>query len=146
MSDSTEFRRRDREQLRGLFTLGLMAILITLRTSQTEIVFSFLNTRYIITGIIDLTLALWGVYAFMMIVSLSGDILPTKLCEMCYTIGIAFLVFSFLLFYITAIAFASNIPVYWNVLAVIAILSPVYYFMIRSFVSLYRRIRKFVER
>ncbi len=144
MPESTEFRRRDREELRGLFTLGLMAILITLRISQTEIVLVVFDKRFIITGILDLTLALWGAYAFLIIVSLSGDILPERFCEVCYKIGVSFLVVSFLMYWITAIAISTNLPVYWNVVVSLVLLSPGYYVIIASVIGLYRRIRKYV--
>lgn len=101
---------RGREELRGLFTLGLMAVLITLRVTQTKILLNLFGYSYDITGIIDLTLIFWGIYAFLMITWLSSDWLPERLCVVSYSVGTSMLFISFLLFYIAGIAIFSTFP------------------------------------
>ncbi len=105
-----------REELRGLFTLGLMAILITLRIGQHEIVFPIMGQNYIFTGVIDFTLACWGVYAFLMIVSFSTDFFPERVCRASYAIGLSFLVVTLIIFYIVVMVIAFTLPYQWSLL------------------------------
>jgi len=105
-----------REEVRGLFTLGLMAILITLRVTQTEITINLFGHSYIITEIIDITLVCWGIYAFLIVVWLSSDWLPKRWCDLSYVVGTSMLLWSFLLFYITGIALFSTLPLPWHLI------------------------------
>ena len=128
MPDAKERKKREeREGHRGLFTLGLMAVLISLRVNQTKIEFG--NIEF--TGVIDLTLVLWGTYALLMIASLSPDLLSERFCDICYMLGIGFLLFSFALFYVIAIALTTSLPAYWNIAALLVLLIPIYYVIIQ---------------
>lgn len=138
-----------REELRGLFTLGLMAILIALRIAQTQIVFSFqplFDRSYNVTSVVDLTLVMWGIYAFMMVVSLSSDVLPERLCRFCHLIGVLFLGLSFLFYYIIAIAIAQSLPLPWSGIIVAVLLVPVDAAFVTFLFGLYKRFRTRMKR
>jgi hypothetical protein len=67
----------EREQAIGLFTLGLMAVLVVYRFSNTSdypiplIGMTLSNT--FVNAIIDITVFLWGLYAFLMVFCLAMD-------------------------------------------------------------------------
>ena len=123
-----------REELRGLFTLGLMAILITLRVTQNEIIFYIFGQQYNMIGVIDVTLMFWGLYVLLMILWLSNDWLPKNLCDIAYQSGIAMLALSFALFYITLIAMFSVVSMPWHLLTYL-LLVPLAYLSIKIVVQ-----------
>lgn len=130
-------KREEREERRGLFTLGLMAILITWRISQTKIVLGNLE----FTSVIDFVLALWGMYAFLMIVSFSTDLLPERVCDVAYGVGLLFLAFSFVFFFVLVVAIAASLPKYWNLAALLVIVIPGWYFIIHEIYRGYKRLK-----
>lgn len=120
-----------REELRGLFTLGLMAILVTLRIGQHEIVFPIMGQNYIFTGVIDFTLACWGVYAFLMIVSFSTDFFSERVCRVSYAIGLSFLVVTLLIYYLVVMVIAFTLPYHWNLLGYLLYI-PILYVAVKA--------------
>jgi hypothetical protein len=129
-----------REELRGLFTLGLMAVLITLRVTQTEITFYLLGQVYIMTGIIDAALMLWGLYAFLMVIWLSNDWLPKKICIIAYAFGTSMLILSFALFYFTLIAIFSVISMPWHLITYL-LLIPLFYLLAKGIIQAIKALR-----
>jgi hypothetical protein len=133
MSENEEKEWR-REELRGLFTLGLMAILITLRIGQHEIVLPIMGQNYIFTGVVDFTLASWGVYAFLMIVSFSTDFFPERICEVSHEIGLVFLFLTIAMYYVIVMVIAFTMPDYWKLLGYLSFI-PILYVAVRIIVG-----------
>lgn len=140
--EAKEWRR---EELRGLFTLGLMAILITLRIGQRELVFTIMGQSYIFTQFVDITLACWGVYAFMMIVSFSTDIFDQRMCKISRAIGLSFLAITFIFYYAMVLVIAFMLPSYWNVLGYLLFI-PIAYFAFKAFTGAIRFLIKIVTK
>ena len=137
-----EGRAWRREEVRGIFTLGLMAILVALRVGQPTINLASEGETVAVVGIIDLTLVFWGIYAFSMIISLSTDIFPEKACKISYKIGILFLLASFLLYYLVAMGFASKLPYFWRLGAFLLLIAPILYVTFRLIIRCFRLIVK----
>ena len=129
-----------REELRGLFTLGLMAVLITLRVTKTEITFYLFGQIYIMTGIIDIALVLWGLYALLMVIWLSNDWLPKKICSIAYAFGTSMLIFSFILFYFTLIAIFSAISMPWHLVTYL-LLVPLFYLLVKGSIQMIKALK-----
>jgi hypothetical protein len=100
----------------------------------------------IITGIIDFVLALWGAYALLMIVSFSTDLLPERLCDFSYKLGLAFMLSSFALFYVVALALGSSLPQYWNLAASLILWSPLCYVIGLVIFNAYKMIKSRLAR
>ena len=95
-----------REELRGLFVLGVIATLISARPyyESVEIPFGFIPVE--VTLFADFILILWGLYTFFMAVSYSGDFLPGYLCDIYNRIGrVLFILGAFFTSYLSIILF-----------------------------------------
>jgi hypothetical protein len=70
---------KEREELRGLFVLGIIA---TLLTSREFLDFPILGvpTRTILLSLI----LSWGAYAFFMVIAISGDWVKEPIVKVCY--------------------------------------------------------------
>jgi hypothetical protein len=82
--DRTRFRR---EEVRGLFVLGVIAVLIVLWTNPA------LNDptnpiTFPIRGALDILLLFWGGYAFLTVIGLSEDVFGKRLSDTSYLIGL----------------------------------------------------------
>ena len=75
-----EFRK---EELRGIFALGLLAVLVSFRYAQGHdtIMFNFGAGSFDLVPMLDITIALWSLYAFFMVIGLSVDELPKSITE-----------------------------------------------------------------
>lgn len=146
MSESEENRWR-KEELRGIFTLGLMAILVALRISQPEITLQIAGQDIIVTEVIDFTLVLWGAYAIAMVISLSTEIIPENMCRFSYGLGLGFLFMSFAMYYLVALVLVLFIlPYYWNVVAYFLLIAPVFYVALRTTVHSIKRLAKWMRK
>jgi hypothetical protein len=67
------------EEVRGLFVLGIIAVLIVLNTQPLPSVFRVL---------VDTLLGFWGGYAFLTVVGLSEDIFGKKISDAFYLVGL----------------------------------------------------------
>jgi hypothetical protein len=141
----TENKRMRREEIRGIFTLGLMAILITLRVSQHEITLEIMGQVYIFTEIIDVTLICWGIYAFAMMIWLSPEIFPKNVCDFSYMMGILFLLLSFILYYLTAFVITFTLPSYWKIVSLFLLVLPLY-IAVQGIISAIKWLVKLVKR
>lgn len=141
----TENKRMRREEIRGIFTLGLMAILITLRVSQHEITLEIMGQVYIFTEIIDVTLICWGIYAFAMMIWLSPEIFPKNVCKFSYVMGILFLFLSFTLYYLTAFVITFTLPSYWKIVSLFLLALP-FYIAVQGTINAIKWLIKLVKR
>jgi type IV secretory pathway TraG/TraD family ATPase VirD4 len=96
----TEMRR---EEVRGLFALGLVAITVTLRYASglPSTISSGFFSNIPILSILDGVILTWGLYAFFMVFAFSGDFLPKSLSDMfrnlarfCLILSLVFLTFA----------------------------------------------------
>ncbi len=86
-----------REEIRGLFALGLLAVVASIRIQNSQIVYTFNNNKYDVTIFFDVTLLMWSLYAFFMVVGLSEDILGQKTSQSFRSLSTYYLFFSFII-------------------------------------------------
>jgi hypothetical protein len=88
-----------KEELRGIFVLGLLAVLVTFRFAQTteSIMFSFGQASFDLVPILDITIAFWSLYAFFMVIGFSDYEVGKNLAEYFRSASKAFLIINFIL-------------------------------------------------
>jgi len=64
-----------KEEIRGLFVLGLLAVLSAIRIQNSEMLVEIGRISVDIIPWIDITILLWSLYAFFMVLGLSEDII-----------------------------------------------------------------------
>lgn len=92
--DSTE--NNDKRELRGLFTLGLLAVLITVRTRFDNLTLTVGQYSFDFLLYISILITTWSAYAFFMVFGLSEDMIGVNLARVFQTISITFLGVSFI--------------------------------------------------
>ena len=70
-----------KEEVRALFVLGLLAVLVTMRIQVKEMNLTVDNTQLNIFPFLDITLATWSLYAFFMVIGWSEDIVGKGFAE-----------------------------------------------------------------
>ena len=98
----TETRQKEpyrKEELRGIFVLGLLAVLGSFRFAQTtdSLMFSLGQASFNLIPILDITIALWSLYAFFMVIGFSDYELGKNIAEAFQNISKAFLIINFLI-------------------------------------------------
>jgi hypothetical protein len=91
--------------MRGLFSLGLLAIVTAFRIGYKEITVVVDGNSYNVTGFFDIMVILWSLYAFFMVMGLSGDILGENLSRMFRRISRYYLLCSYVFLGFLAIVF-----------------------------------------
>jgi len=88
-----------KEELRGLFVLGLLAVMVAIKLQHEKdgIMISFGQISFNLIPILDITILLWSLYAFFMVVGLSNDVLGETVSEGFAMLAKTFLLFAFLL-------------------------------------------------
>jgi len=84
-----------REELRGLFVLGLLAVIASIRIQSDEITIAIEQKSYEVTIFLDIMLFLWSFYAFFMVLALSEDIIGKNLSNMFREVSATYLYLSF---------------------------------------------------
>jgi hypothetical protein len=79
LQSGTEYRR---EELRGLFTLGLLAVLVVIRFQNEKLPVKIGQSSIDFIPFINFTIILWSLYAFFMVLGLSDDVIGNSLAEM----------------------------------------------------------------
>jgi len=97
--------RKDREQNRGLFAIGLLAVLISFRLSPDPLIFMGMD----ISVFIDLNIFFWIIYGFSMLISFSDDFIEKGIRDFFYTTGSMFLLYSNALFILLSIVFSLSL-------------------------------------
>jgi len=101
-----QFRSRfRREELRGLFSLGLLAVVASIRIQSSEIMFTFGGVSVNVTDFLDIVLITWSIYAFFMVLGLSEDIIGIKASELFLKISTQYLYLSFIFMGIFAVIY-----------------------------------------
>jgi len=101
-SSSRSYLRR--EEIRGLFALGLLAVVASIRIQNSEITMMVDETSYNVTVFLDVVLLLWSFYAFFMVLGLSQDIIGDNASKMFQRLSTQYLYFSFVILGILGIA------------------------------------------
>lgn len=94
-----------REEIRGLFTLGLLAIVASIRIQNKEITITVSGTPYNVTVFLDVMLILWSFYAFFMVLGLSDDIIGENASKTFRRISKYYLYFSYFMLASLAMGF-----------------------------------------
>jgi hypothetical protein len=95
MSNYQSQSRFRREELRGLFALGLLAVVASIRIQSSKIMFTFGGISVNVTDFLDVVLITWSIYAFFMVLGLSTDIIGKKASEYFLKISTQYLYLSF---------------------------------------------------
>jgi hypothetical protein len=74
-------KEREREALRGLFVFGLLAVLVTVRFQNEELMVTIGESSFDFIPFINFTILLWSFYAFFIIVGLSDDVIGKTTAE-----------------------------------------------------------------
>ena len=92
---SKDFRRN--EEIRGLFVLGLLAVMVTVRIQTSTIPITLGQLSFDLIPWLDITISLWSLYAFFMVLGLSEDIIGKTVSKMFAETAKSFLRMNFVL-------------------------------------------------
>jgi len=95
-----------KEEIRGLFILGLLAVLTSVRVQYSTMTVTIGQNSFDVVVFFDLTIVFWSFYAFFMVFGLSEDMLGKAIAEGCRGIAAAFLQFDFLALSVLGLLFA----------------------------------------
>jgi hypothetical protein len=129
-----------REEIRGLFTLGLLAVLAAVRIQyialNKEITILINGKQYAVTVFFDWMIFLWSFYAFFMILGISDDIIGEKaskglrrasryyLYASFVVLGMLAVLFYYAIYPLQAIGlsiFAFTLSIYWFAKQILAL-------------------------
>ena len=96
MSKSQSQSRFRREELRGLFVLGLLAVVASMRIQSSEIMITINGISHNVTHFLDVMLITWSFYAFFMVFGLSEDFIGEKASNLFLKISTQYLYISFM--------------------------------------------------
>ena len=104
-----------REEIRGLFVLGLLAILVAIKFQNEEIIIKIGKISFDIIPLLTITIISWSLYAFFMVLGVSEDVIGKSASEIFKEFSRAFLALDFLLLGIFSIfvfyaAYPSRLP------------------------------------
>ena len=95
-----------KEEIRGLFVLGLLAVLTSVRVQYSKMPITIGQNSFDVVVFFDLTIVFWSFYAFFMVFGLSEDMLGKSIADACRDIATAFLQFNFLALSVLGLLFA----------------------------------------
>jgi len=98
-----------REELRGLFVLGLLAVVASIRIQNEEITMIVEGKSYNVVVFLDIMLVMWSFYAFFMVLGFSEDIIGKKSASTFREVSTNYLYFSFVILAFLSIAFAYSV-------------------------------------
>ncbi len=115
------------EEIRGLFVLGLLAVLTSVRVQYSKMEVTIGQSTFDVVPFFDLTILFWSFYAFFMVFGLSEDMLGRDLAKICRAMATAFLQFDFLALSLLGLlfgyyAYPSRFPYALGLLGLSAIL------------------------
>lgn len=85
-----------KEEIRGLFVLGLLAVLSSIRIQNSTMMVTIGQLSFNIIPLLDITIVLWSFYAFFMVFGLSEDMLGKTAASVFREEAKMFLYFNFL--------------------------------------------------
>ena len=108
MTQSEKISRRD--EIRALFIFGLLAVLASIRVQNSQLIVTIGFGSVDLIPYIDFIIELWSLYAFFMILGLSGDVIGKRIADSFSGISIVFLQISY--FTLAAFAFPLGLIAY----------------------------------
>jgi len=123
------------EEVRGLFVLGLLAVLTSVRIQFSKMDVTIGQSSFNVIVFFDLTIVFWSFYAFFMVFGLSEDMLGKSIAEVCRSAATAFLQFNFVALSLLGLiiayyAYPTRLPYALTLLGFFAVL------------ALFRRLRR----
>jgi hypothetical protein len=111
-SSDIDFKK---EEIRGLFVLGLLAVLASIRAQSDKIMVTFGELSFDVIPMLDMTIVLWSFYAVFMVFGLSEDMLGKSASKVFRDTAKTFLTFNFLVLSFMALmlgflAYPSRLP------------------------------------
>jgi hypothetical protein len=86
-----------KEEVRGLFVLGLLAVFASIRVQYSSFMVQFGQLSLDIIPLLNVIVVLWSLYAFFMVLGLSEDIIGKIAAEAFRQNSKTFLLYNFLL-------------------------------------------------
>lgn len=113
-NNSTESELK-KEEIRGLFVLGLLAVLASIRVQSEKMMVTVGQLTFDMMPLLNITIILWSFYAMFMVFGLSEDMLGKSASNMFRETAKAFLYFNFLALgflslMLGLLAFPSRLP------------------------------------
>jgi hypothetical protein len=114
-----------KEEIRGLFVLGLLAVLASIRAQSDKIMVTFGELSFDMIPLLNITIVLWSFYAMFMVFGLSEDMLGKSASRVFRDTAKTFLTFNFLVLSFLALilgflAYPSRLP--WALALIILLL------------------------
>lgn len=85
-----------KEEIRGLFVLGLLAVLASIRVQNEKMMVTVGQISFNVIPLLDITIILWSFYAMFMVFGLSEDMLGKSASSVFREAAKTFLYFNFL--------------------------------------------------
>jgi hypothetical protein len=99
----------EREGIRGLFVLGLLAVVASIRVQSGNVNLGTEQNPLYVSGFLDIMLLLWSFYAFFMVLGLSEDIIGEKAASGFREMSAMYLYISFMILAAVSFIFAYSI-------------------------------------
>ena len=97
MSREQSERVSRNEEIRALFIFGLLAVFASIRVQYQTLTVTYPNGSFNLAPIIDVIIILWSLYAFFMVLGLSGDTIGKSTAIVLKGISKVFLQYSYIL-------------------------------------------------
>jgi predicted Kef-type K+ transport protein len=110
------------EEIRGVFILGLLAILVSIRFKYEDFPVNIGQFSFNLIGLVDITIGFWILYAYFMILGVSEDILGKKFSEQFLNLSRFFLFLYFVFLGIILSIIVLNILASYPLLTLVLIL------------------------
>jgi len=101
-------RETNKEEIRGLFVLGLLAVLASVRVQYSTMIVNIGQDSYDMILFFDITIFTWSLYAFFMVFGLSEDMIGKTIASVCYESAKGFLYFNFLALFVLSFILAYS--------------------------------------
>ena len=101
-------REIKKEEIRGLFVLGLLAEIASVRVQYGSMTVTVGQATYNVSVFLDFTIVLWSFYAFFMVFAFSGDMLGETLSDICKDIAKMFLQLNFVMLSVLGLVFGFS--------------------------------------
>jgi len=112
------------EEIRGLFVLGLLAVMIVIRYQNPKLPVTIGAISFDLTPFLNTTIILWSLYAFTMVLGLSSDIIGKGLADTFKGVARIFLLLDFVLLGLFStllgyLAFPTRLPWIFGLIVII---------------------------
>jgi hypothetical protein len=115
---------RSVEEIRGLYVLGLLAVLASIRVQQSTMNIIIGTNEFSVLPFLDITILLWSLYAFFMVLGFSEDIIGKRFSSAMKETARLYLILSFIMLALLSIMlaiFAYGIRLLWESVLLIAV-------------------------